>query len=224
MARRYDEDEGEDRRTDAVDVDDDIGVDMERDAGVAAARDRFGGLDVPATLFGMLVALAMLLLLSGIASAAIGTIAYQTGIQGNQQELSIGALIAAGVVVFVAFVIGGWASARMARYSGALNGLMVAIWFLVLMLILAGLGAIAGDEYNLFGDLQVAQASLPNWFSEDTVTTGAIISAIVFVILMFVGSFLGGLWGERYHRRADAVVASIREGGLGRPTLRREVR
>lgn len=216
MAQRYERDEAVVHDTDVVDVD--------RDVGVAEARRRFGGLDVPASLVGMLVALAMLLLLSGIASAAIGTIAFQSGVAGNEEELSIGALIAAGVVVFASFLIGGWASARMARYSGGPNGVMVAVWFLVLMALLAAVGAIAGDAYNLFDNLQVAQARLPNWFSGDTVTTGAIVSAIVFVVLMFGAALLGGLWGQRMHRRADAVVASVREGALARPTVRREVR
>jgi hypothetical protein len=214
MAQRFERDEADHRWTDA---------DVDSDVGVEAAR-RFGGLDVPASLVGMLAALAMLLILSGIVSATIGTIAYQTGIQGNEEELSIGALVAAGAVVFLAFLVGGWAAGRMARYSGGLNGIMVAVWFLVLMALLAGLGALAGAEYNLFGDLRVAQAQLPNWFSDDTVTTGAIISAVAFVLLMFAGGFLGGLWGQRLHRRADAVVASVREGGLGRPTTVREVR
>lgn len=215
MAQRYERDEAHHTWTDA---------DVDRDVGVEAARQRFGGVDVPASLVGMLAALAMLLILSGIASAAIGTIAYQTGIQGNQEELSIGALIAAGVVVFLAFLVGGWAAGRMARYSGGLNGIMVVVWFLVLMALLAGLGALAGAEYNLFGDLRVAQAQLPNWFSDDTLTTGAIVSAVAFVLLMFAGGFVGGRWGQRFHRRADAVVASVREGGLGRPTTVREVR
>src|SRR3712207_2583876 len=112
----------------------------ERDLAIAEARRRFGGLDIPSSLVGMLAALAALLLLSGIASAAIGTIAFNAGVRDNQEELSIGALIAAGVVVFLSFLIGGWAAGRMARYSGALNGAMVAVWFLVLMALLAGAG------------------------------------------------------------------------------------
>lgn len=210
MARAHDDDEMRVVRSETVDVD--------RDVGVAEARRRFGGLDVPASLTGMLVALALLLILSGVASAAIGTIAYQAGVRGNQEELSIGALITAGAVVLLSFLIGGWAAGRMARYSGAFNGAMVAVWFLLLMALLAAIGAIAGDAYNLFDNLQVAKARLPNWFSGDTVETAAIISAIVFVLLMFLGAVLGGLWGERMHRRADEVVARTREGGIARAT------
>jgi len=182
--------------------------DRDPDAGIREARERFGGLDIPSVLSGMLVGVAMLVILAGLASAAFGEIAFQTGVAGNQTELSVGALITAGVVLFLAFLTGGWAAARMARYSGALNGFMVAVTFLILLGVLAALGAIAGDAYNLFDNLRVAKANLPNWFSSDTVTTGAIVSAAAFVAVTFVGAILGGLWGGRFHRRADAVIAS----------------
>jgi MFS family permease len=177
-------------------------------SGLDAARSRFGGFDFPASLAGMLVALASLLILAGLVSAAIGAIAFRTGVAGNEAELSVGALIAAGAVIFLAFLFGGWAAGRMARYSGALNGFMVAVWFIVLLLVLALLGAIAGDAFNLFGDLQVAEASLPDWFSTDQLTAGAVISSIAFAVLMVVGAILGGLWGTRMHRHADRTIAS----------------
>lgn len=184
--------------------------DLERDrrdvGGVDAARERFGGKDLPASLAGMLVALAALLLLAGLASAAIGAIAFQTGVEGNEDELSIGALITAGVVIFLAFLLGGWAAGRMARYNGALNGFMVAVWFIVLGAVLAAAGAIAGNTYNLFDDLRVAEASLPNWFSGEDLTVEAIVSSVAFAVLMILGAVLGGVWGTRMHRRADREI------------------
>ena len=180
----------------------------DRTDGIREARERFGGLDIPAVLCGMLVGLAMLLILAGLASAAIGEIAFQTGIEGNATELSVGALITAGVVLFVSFLIGGWAAGRMARYSGALNGFMVALTFVIFLGVLGILGAIVGNAYNLFDDLQVAKANLPNWFSGELVTTGAIVSTIAFAVVTFLGAMLGGLWGGRYHRRADEVIAA----------------
>ncbi len=187
--------------------------------GIRAAKDRFGGLDVPASMTGMLVAFAMLLILAGLASAAFGAIAFQTGTAGNLTELSVGALITAGVVLFLAFLIGGWAAGRMSRYSGATNGLMVAVWFLLLLAVLAALGAIAGDAYNLFDNLQVAKANLPNWFSADTVTTGAIVSAIAFAVVMFLGAIIGGLWGQHFHSKADEIIANPADDD---PTIVRE--
>lgn len=50
------------------------------------------GFDIPATLAGTLAALGSLILLAGLLGAALGAIGYQTGLQGNQEELSIGGL------------------------------------------------------------------------------------------------------------------------------------
>jgi hypothetical protein len=96
------------------------------DVGIRAAHDRYGGLDIPASLTGMLTALATVLLLGGILAAAVGTVAYQIGFRGNANDLSIGSLIGGVVTLFIAFVIGGWAAGRIARYDGGLNGVMTA--------------------------------------------------------------------------------------------------
>jgi hypothetical protein len=181
--------------------------------GIREAKDRFGGLDIPAILSGMLVGLAMLVILAGLASAAFGEIAFQTGVSGNEAELSTGALITAGLVIFLSFLIGGWAAGRMSRYSGALNGFMVALTFVIFLGVLAALGAIVGDQYNLFDNLRVAKADLPNWFSAETVTTAAIVSSIAFAVVTFLGATLGGVWGGRLHRRADRIIATRAASG-----------
>src|SRR3954466_13013697 len=62
----------------------DVGVEGGRGppggGGGPAAPSRFGGMDIPATLVGMLAALALLTLLGGIVGAAVGAIGYQTGL------------------------------------------------------------------------------------------------------------------------------------------------
>jgi hypothetical protein len=175
-----------------------------RDAGVYEARRRFGGLDLPATLAGMLVALAMVVILGGLLGAIIGSIGFQTGIEG--EDLSLGALIGGAVALLLAFLIGGWAAGRMARYDGGLNGVMTAVWFILLAAILGGLGAWLGQEYDVFDRIDV-----PQWFSSDALTTGAIISGAVALLVMLLGGFLGGKWGERYHRRADATIVETND-------------
>ncbi len=66
---------------------------LDRQARLHEARSRFGGIDVPATLVGMLTALALLTLIAGLVAAAVGAIGYQTGVAGNQAKLSIGGLV-----------------------------------------------------------------------------------------------------------------------------------
>src|SRR5829696_1667259 len=113
------------------------------------------------------------------------------------------------VALFLAYFVGGWAAARIARYDGVRNGLMTGVWTLLLAAILAVLGATLGSEYDV-----LSKVDLPNWFSRDALTAGAIVSGVVAVIAMFGGGALGGSRGDRYHRRADAAILDTRGGGL----------
>lgn len=174
---------------------------------IAAAHDRFGGIDIPASLVGMLTAIAVLVLLGGLVGAAFGAIGYQTGLSGeNVEDISIGSLIGGLVVLAIAYLIGGWTAGRIGRYDGARNGLMTGIWTLVLAAVLAGLGAWLGAEYDVFANVE-----LPQWFNEDAVTTAAIVSGAVAIATMLVAGVLGGLWGTRYHRLADETILDARE-------------
>ena len=177
-----------------------------RDVGVRAARERFGGLDIPATLVGTLTALALLVLLAGLVGAAVGAVGYQAGLKGNVASISLASLIGGLVVLFLAFLVGGWAAGRMARYDGARNGAMTAVWAIVLAALLAALAAIFGAEYDVFRSVK-----LPQFFSRDALTLGGIVSALVAIVVMLLAGLVGGKWGERYHRRVDAAVLSARE-------------
>jgi hypothetical protein len=174
-------------------------------AGIHAARERFGGVDIPATLVGMLTALSTVLILAGLVGAAFGVVGYQTGLEEDAEDLSIGSLIGGVAILFVAYLIGGWAAGRMGRYDGARNGFVTGIWTLVFAAILAALGAWAGAEYDVFQNVE-----LPQWFDSDALTIPAILSAAGAIVAMFVGGIIGGLWGERYHRRADTTIADAR--------------
>ncbi len=174
-------------------------------AGIHAARERFGGVDIPASLVGMLTALSTVLILAGLVGAAFGVVGYQTGLEEDAQDLSIGSLIGGVAILFVAYLIGGWAAGRMARYDGARNGFAAGIWTLVFGAILAVLGAWAGAEYDVFENVE-----LPQWFDSDALTLAAVASGIGAILAMFLGAIIGGFWGERYHRRADTTIANTR--------------
>jgi hypothetical protein len=174
-------------------------------AGIHAARERFGGVDIPASLVGMLTALSTVLILAGLVGAAFGVVGYQTGLEEDAQDLSIGSLIGGVAILFVAYLIGGWAAGRIARYDGARNGFATGIWTLVFGAILAALGAWAGSEYDVFQNVE-----LPQWFDSDALTMAAIASGVGAIVAMFVGGIIGGLWGERYHRRADTTIVDTR--------------
>lgn len=174
---------------------------------IAAARDRFGGIDLPASLVGMLTAIAVLILLGGIVGAAIGAIGYQTGLSGNDvEEISTASLIGGLVVLAIAYLIGGWTAGRIARYDGARNGLMTAVWTIVLAGALSALAAWFGSEYDVFANVE-----LPQWFDRDALTSTALASGLAAIATMLIAGLLGGLWGTRYHRLADQTLLDAQE-------------
>ena len=181
-----------------------------RDVGVVEARRRFGGIDVPATLGGTAAAIGTAVLVAGLLAGA-GTVGYQRGLAGTE-DLSIGGLVAGLATLLVAFLVGGWVAGRMARYDGGRNGVLTAVWFLLLAALMSGLGAWLGREYDVFPSLR-----LPQWFSADARTGAAVVTGLVALAVMLLAGWLGGHLGSRYHRKADALISTTREGGLARP-------
>ncbi|CAN5810168.1 hypothetical protein BH23ACT5_BH23ACT5_08200 [soil metagenome] len=178
------------------------------ETSMASVKDRFGGIDTPASLMGAFTAFGVLVFLGALIAAGAGAADYQLNAfdpEGNVQELVVGGIIMAVLVTFVAFLCGGWAAGRMARYDGGMNGLGTALWALLAVAVFAALGAWAGAEYNAF-----QRVGMPDWFSQvrgDDVTTLGVIAAVVSVVAVLAGGYIGGKFGEMYHRRADAALA-----------------
>ena len=185
------------------------------DVGVAEARQHFGGLDIPATLAGTVAALGATVLLAGLLGGA-GSVGFQTGAADRTSTEGLSLLgFGAGLLTLVlAFLLGGWVAGRMARYDGGRNGIMTAVWFLALMAGLAGLGAWAGDRYDV-----LSRFELPQWFRNGDLTAAAIGSALLAIAVMLAAAWFGGRLGSRYHDRADQLIVETRPGGLTRPSV-----
>ena len=167
------------------------------DPGDEVVGARRPGFDVPATLGGALAGLGTFVLLSSLLGAAIGSIGFQTDVDG--EDLSIGGLIAGLVVLFLSCLVGGWVAGRIARRRGGLHGLVAALWLVLLAAALAALAAVAGDKYDV-----TERVGLPRWFDEDAVAPAAIGTGLLALALMLLGGWLGGKLAER-HRDAAAV-------------------
>ncbi|MFP3883736.1 MAG: hypothetical protein ACLFRT_14615 [Actinomycetota bacterium] len=176
---------------------------------MGSIRDRFGGADVVAGILGMFAALGTLVFLGALLAAGSAGIDYQLNqidVDGNLQEVEVIGAIVAIAVVLVSFFVGGLTAGRMARYDGAINGLGVALWFILLVAIFGALGIWFGQEYNAF-----AAVDLPNWFGQlgaDDLTLKAIAGALAGIVAALLGGYLGGALGESYHRRADAALVT----------------
>ncbi|MGH8944599.1 MAG: hypothetical protein ACRDVL_00425 [Acidimicrobiia bacterium] len=174
---------------------------------LSPVRERFGGGNLAASFVGMLAGLGTLVFLSALIAAGANSIDYQLNVidvEGQLDEASIVGLIVAAVVVFVSFIVGGFAAGRIARYDGGLNGLGAGLWLILLVAVFGALGAWVGAEYNAFN-----QESLPNWVAQldvEDLTTEAIVASVVLIAVTLLGGYLGGRLGEIYHQRVDAAV------------------
>lgn len=182
---------------------------------VSDVYERYGKSDLLASVVGMFAGLGVLVFTGALIAAGAGSIDYQLNMlnpEGELDEASVIGLLLAALIVFVSFLVGGFAAGRMARYKGGLNGLGAGLWLVLLVATFAALGAWAGAEYNAFNRID-----LPNWFAQidvDDLTAMAAVASAVLVVSTLAGGYIGGRLGETYHRRVDAALvdAARKEG------------
>ena len=175
-----------------------------RDA-VAAQHDRFGGIKWGAAFFGWLSANGLAVLLIALISAAGVAIGLTQGVPSageataNAGEIGIGGGIALLVVLFLAYLAGGYVAGRMARFDGARQGIAVWVIGLLVVIALAVLGLVAGSQFNVLAQLNLPRIPI----DEGTATTAGIISLVAVLLVTLVGAVLGGKLGDRFHRKVD---------------------
>jgi hypothetical protein len=173
---------------------------------VARQKEQFGGMKFGCSFFGWLTATGTAVLLSALL-AAVGTALGVNGIFGAQapasqdiRTLGLVSGIVLLVVVLVAYFAGGYVAARMARFSGAKQGLGVWLWALIFTIVVVVIGLIAGNSLDLLSRAN-GLPRLP--VDQGTLTGGGIITLVAIILISLVGAVLGGLAGMRYHRRVD---------------------
>ncbi|SDE68060.1 hypothetical protein SAMN05660485_01515 [Blastococcus fimeti] len=175
-----------------------------RDA-VAAQRASFGGIRWGAAFFGWLSANGLAVLLIALLGAGGVVLGLAQGVDtadeaaARAETIGLGGAIALLVVLFVAYLAGGYVAGRMARFDGARQGLAVWLIGLVVVLVLAGAGAIAGAQYNVLQELDLPRIPV----DEGTATTGGLITLAAVLLATLLGALLGGKVGDRYHRKVD---------------------
>ncbi len=185
-------------------------------AGTVLARQqqRFGGMKIGSAFFGWLTATGMAVLLISVLAAAgvaFGVTTSQTveqAVQESQdgtataQTVGLVGAITLLVILFVAYYCGGYVAGRMARFHGARQGLAVWLWGIVMALIIAGLGWIAGSQYDVLARLDLPRIPV----NEGDVTVVGLIAIGAALLTGLIGALIGGLVGMRFHRRVDAAA------------------
>jgi hypothetical protein len=169
--------------------------------GRARQRDEFGGINWGAGFFGWLVAIGLAVILTAIVSAAGAAIGLSKKDAATISVVGGAALIA---IFLIAYFAGGYVAGRMSRFDGARQGFSAWLWGLIVTLLAAAAGAIAGQQYNVFNKLQLPRVPI----KEGDLTTGGIITLAAILIGSLLAAILGGKAGERYHRKVDRVGAA----------------
>ena len=179
-----------------------------RETVVAREKEQFGGIKVGSAFFGWLTATGMAVLLTALVAAAgtaVGLATDTTVTEAVNQAVSdetvgLVGIIALLVVLFVSYYSGGYVAGRMARFNGAKQGIMVWLWAIIVAVLVALLGLVAGEQFNILADLN----SFPRIpLNEGQLTTTGIIAAVVVAVVALIGAVLGGLAGMRFHRNVD---------------------
>ncbi len=145
------------------------------------------------TAMGMVGLLSALLAAGGLASGQVGpTPAATIGVGGAAVLL---------VIIFVGYYCGGYVAGRMSRFDGARQGFGVWALGLLVTLAIAAAGAIFGDKYNVFEQLNLPRIPV----STSDLTTGGLIALAAIVLGTLLAAIAGGKVGERYHRKVDRV-------------------
>jgi hypothetical protein len=189
------------RRALAPVVDEDTVVAMR-----ARQRSRFGGIRWGSAFFGLLSAIGLASILLGIVAAAgvaLNVSDIKDVTNGSRDTIGLGGAILLLVGLAIAWYCGGYVAARMARFDGARQGVGVWGWTVVVGAALAIAAVIGGSEYDVF-----QQLNLPNVAVRGaSLTTGGVVTLIAALVVTLVAAIVGGMAGDRYHRRVDRFAA-----------------
>jgi hypothetical protein len=168
-------------------------------------RDEFGGMiNWGAAFFGWIVAIGIGVLLTAVVSAAGAAIGLTNQRTATTHAATIGIVGGALLIAIavIAYYAGGYVAGRMSRFDGARQGFGVWLLGLVVTLLVAAAGAILGDQYNVFEQLNLPRIPV----STSDLTTGGAIALAAIVLGSLLAAVIGGKVGQRYHRRVDRAA------------------
>ncbi|MBK8459182.1 MAG: hypothetical protein IPL43_02315 [Micropruina sp.] len=175
---------------------------------VGLQKERFGGMKFGAAFFGWLTASGTAVLLTALLAAAGTAFSLGNNLQvpdptaESVQTIGLVGGIVLLVIVFIAYVAGGYVAGRMARFNGAKQGVGVWLWAVIVAVVVAILSLLAGAQFNILGTLN-GFPRIP--INEGTLTTAGVLTTVAVAVVALIGAILGGITGMRYHRKIDAV-------------------
>ena len=171
-------------------------VETRHDRAVLAQDAGLGKVSMTSVLAGTLVAYGAFAVLLAIAAAVAKGVGFDTELSDNEwRRLGAAGGAVVALVLFCSYFFGGYVAGRMSRRAGALNGFLVFVFGIVLAVGVAGLVNLFTDTADIRRELRSIgiPTSTEEWRDIGTV------AGIGSIVAMFLGAWLGGAAGERWH-------------------------
>lgn len=170
-------------------------------------REVYGGIDWLASFIGCIIAIVSTVVLGLIAGLILGPLGLSLNLDPSQLDTAaIVGLVTVGLILFLAYLFGGYVAGRLARFDGGRNGAITVVWGLLLTGLLAGASVLLGTQ--IFGDLQQTVQNSVTPLVGDLTQAGLIGLAVLAgaLLLELLGGFIGGRMGSRYHTKIDRTT------------------
>lgn len=184
------------------------GVETIQGARTRRVRARYGGFSWGVDFIAFAVASFFTVVFLAIVGALIGGVGYQLdapvpplggAFASPSQPLGVSGVVGALVAVALAYLIGGYAAGRMARFDGVQNGLGAVIWTIVVGIILGLVGAVFGTKSNVASQLHLT-------INTTALTLAGLISLAITLLVMVVAVAIGGRLGAAYNHKIDRAA------------------
>lgn len=167
-------------------------------------REHFGGINWGAGFFGWLVAVAMSVLLTGVAGGAVAALSHQVPVVSSMLggDPRTAALAVAAVLVTVlmtAYYTGGYVAGRMSRFDGGKQGAGVWMTGLLFSALAVGFGLFSGAQVNVLEQVHLPSLSLP----PGALGLAGEVAAVVGLLGCLLTAIGGGKVGVKYHQKVD---------------------
>jgi hypothetical protein len=192
---------------------DTVAMPMAPDAVVARERAAYGGVKWGSAFFGWLTAIGLAVILTGLVAGAGTALGLANDVSsadvvnevanGSASTIGIAGAIAVLLIILVSYFAGGYVAGRMARFDGARQGFAVWLWSIVIAAVLGIVGLIAGDQWDVLGNLN----AFPRFpVDANSLSTAGLVALVMAVVVSLLGAILGGLAGMGFHRKVDAAA------------------
>jgi hypothetical protein len=182
-----------------------------------ARRDRLavvedaglGRVSAVSVLAGILVAYGAFVVLAGSTAAALAAFDVDTNISGQELgQAGVAGGVVTGVLLLGSYLFGGYVAGRMAQRGGAIHGLLIFLFGVLIAVVVAAVVRETGatDRVVEGVDALGIPTSADQWREIGTV------AGIASLVGMFIGAVWGGAMGERWH---DKLMARALDPNYG---------